>query len=86
MGQHRPTHFGDLFPGSQAFVKAALSCWSNISAGFLPGRTRRKRFLSQLCCDAPIRTNNGVSAVQHVWQDDQHAADHGTRFLHFLTL
>jgi hypothetical protein len=31
MEQHSPTHLGDVFPDSQACVRHALSCWSNIS-------------------------------------------------------
>jgi hypothetical protein len=33
MGQHRPTHFGDVFPGSEACVRACIVmleqyfCW-----------------------------------------------------------
>jgi hypothetical protein len=48
MGQHRPTHFGDVFPGSQARVRACIVMLEPHFFWILASRTPSKNYLSLL--------------------------------------
>jgi hypothetical protein len=91
MGRHRPTQFGDVFPGSQACVRVCIAmleqhyCWilarPNSPETFLE-LVRVLMYASELMV-APL----GITSTRMAPSQSQKiTAGHGAQFLHFLTL